>query len=165
MKFLLLLGHDNNLSTVNCSKVLENIIDLTSLGTWVASSEKEENSIKNVLNNDINTYWQSDGFLPHSIEVKFDKLTKLNNILMFFSNKMDQSYSPNFIKIYGGTHELDMTLLKSLKIKNVEGWINLFFYSDSYIYNPPIDIKILKINIFSNQQKGKDSHLRFVRLI
>ena len=185
MKFLLLLGHDNNLSTVNCSKVLENIIDLTSLGTWVASSEKEENSIKNVLNNDINTYWQSDGFLPHSIEVKFDKLTKLNNILMFFSNKMDQSYSPSFIKIYGGTHELDMVLLKSLKIKNIEGWINLFFYSDSldnkihvtddlknynslktgYIYNPPIDIKILKINIFSNQQKGKDSHLRFVRLI
>lgn len=184
-KNLLLLGHDNSVLVKDYSKALRNIVDITSLGKWKASSEREENPISNILDNNIQTYWQSDGFLPHSIDVEFDRITKLNNILLFFSNKMDQSYSPYFIKIYGGTHDFDMVLLRSLVIKNVEGWINLFFYSDclenkihvnedsrsynslntGYIYNPPIDVKILKFTIFTNQQKGKDSHLRFIRLI
>lgn len=184
-KNLLLLGHDNNILVKDYTKVLNNIVDITSLGKWKASSEREENPISNILDNNIHSYWQSDGFLPHFIDVEFDRITKLNNIMMFFSNKMDQSYFPSFIKIYGGTHDFDMVLLRSLVIKNAEGWINLFFYSDclenkihmnqeaksynslntGYIYNPPIDVKILKFTIFTNQQKGKDSHLRFIRLI
>ncbi|XBW35604.1 hypothetical protein QEN19_001178 [Hanseniaspora menglaensis] len=184
-KHILLLGHDNHFGINDCTAVMENFVDITLSGKWAASTEKEENPINNILDSSIYTFWQSDGFLPHSIQVKFEKITQLNNILMFFSNKIDQSYSPYFIKIYGGTHEYDMVLLKSILIKNVEGWVNLFFYSDftenkifdsgssngynsvegGYVYNPPVDVKILKFNIFANQQKGKDSHLRLIRLI
>ena len=183
----LLLGYDKKLQIEDFQHQLLKIKDITMDAEWESSSHRQGFDIESLLNKDINSSWQSNGFLPHIIDVKFGKITRLNNIMMFFSNSQNSSYAPFHIKIYGGTNELDLVLLKDFGIKRVEGFINFFFFSSNiknkvitednqkfknihgllkngYVYNPPIEVKYLKIFIFSNKHRGKDSKLESIRL-
>lgn len=183
----LLLGYDKKLSIQSFIEQFSKIKDITLHAEWEASSNRKENDITAALHRDIDTSWQSNGFLPHIIDVKFTSLTKINNIMMYFSNSQNSSYAPFHIKIYGGTNEADLTLLKDIGIKRVEGFINLFFFDtnvknkvvseedqrfkhihgllkNGYVYNPPIEVKHLKIYIFSNKHRGKDSKLENIRI-
>lgn len=183
----LLLGYDKKLSIQSFIDQFSKIKDITLQAEWESSSSRKENSIAAALERDIDTSWQSNGFLPHIIDVKFTSLRRINNIMMYFSNSQNSSYAPFHIKIYGGTNEADLTLLKDIGIKRVEGFMNLFFFDtniknkvvsenderfkhihgllkNGYVYNPPIQVKHLKIYIFSNKHRGKDSKLESIRI-
>ncbi|KAL6935077.1 uncharacterized protein HGUI_01652 [Hanseniaspora guilliermondii] len=183
----LLLGYDKKLSIKNFVEQMSKIKDITLQAEWESSSHKKDHGIISAIYRDIDTSWQSNGFLPHIIDVKFFSLTRINNIMMYFSNSQNSSYAPFHIKIYGGTSEFDLTLLKDIGIKRVEGFINLFFFDtniknkvvskddqrfkhihgllkNGYVYNPPILVKYLKIFIFSNKHRGKDSKLESIRI-
>lgn len=183
----LLLGYDKKLYLEMFDTQLLTIKDISEDGHWESSSNKPANNIMNVINNSMDDFWQSNGYLPHTIDVKFPKLTRINNIMMYFSNSQNSSYAPYHIKIYGGTNELDLVLLKDIGIKSVEGFINIFFFDSNiknkvvteddqrfihihgllkngYVYNPPIEVKFLKISIFSNRHRGKDSKLESVKI-
>lgn len=183
----LLLGYDKKLSIQNFIEQFSNLKDITLQAVWESSSNKKGHEIANALHRDIDTSWQSNGVLPHIIDARFTCLTKINNIMMYFSSSQNSSYAPFHIKIYGGTNEADLTLLKDIGIKRVEGFVNFFFFDtnvknkvvseedqrfkhihgllkNGYVYNPPIEVKQLKIYIFSNKHRGKDSKLENIRI-
>ena len=183
----LLLGYDKKLYLEMIDAQLLTIKDISEDGHWESSSNRPANNIMNLTNSSMDEFWQSNGYLPHIIDVKFPKLTRINNIVMYFSNSQNSSYAPYHIKIYGGTNELDLVLLKDIGIKSVEGFVNIFFFDSNiknkvvteddqrfkhihgllkngYVYNPPIEVKFLKISIFSNRHRGKDSKLESVKI-
>lgn len=91
---------------------LNNQIDVGGAGNsvWTVSSAKHGNGVRNLMHyHDLNTFWQSDGALPHVIRIRLSQLTPVEAIALYVNSGVDQSYSPRVIKVKAGTHEGDMT--------------------------------------------------------
>jgi len=41
------------------------------------------------------TYWQSDGQLPHLVNIQFRRKTTVHDIFIFTDYKLDESYTPS----------------------------------------------------------------------
>ena len=41
------------------------------------------------------TYWQSDGQLPHLVNIQFQKKTTIRNVWIYADYKADESYTPS----------------------------------------------------------------------
>jgi anaphase-promoting complex subunit 10 len=41
------------------------------------------------------TYWQSDGQLPHLVNIQFRRKTTVHDIYIFTDYKLDESYTPS----------------------------------------------------------------------
>jgi len=60
----------------------------------------------------VDTYWQSDGQLPHLVNVQFRKKTTVQDICIYTDYKLDESYTPSRISIRAGTHFNDLQVSK-----------------------------------------------------
>ncbi|KAL6950232.1 hypothetical protein ACO0QE_000908 [Hanseniaspora vineae] len=139
-------------------------LDVTNMVYWKASSSKADRPIGNITDANPATFWQSDGFLPHIIEAHSVKKLSLTSINMFFSLTMDESYSPYLIKVYAGNGLLDLTLIRTLEVLNVNGWVSFRFGPGSES-SDTLECQYLKFIIYTNHQNGKDTHLRGIRLL
>jgi len=70
---------------------------------WSLSSAKVGNGVEQLGDGDTNTFWQSDGQLPHSITIHFPRKTRLSSICFFVDQKGDESYCPCRISIRVGS--------------------------------------------------------------
>jgi hypothetical protein len=43
----------------------------------------------------MDTYWQSDGQLPHLVNIQFRRKTTVHDICIFTDYKLDESYTPS----------------------------------------------------------------------
>ena len=50
--------------------------------------------INELLCDNVEKYWQSDGPQPHSVTVEFDVKTDISFIMMYLDYKNDESYTP-----------------------------------------------------------------------
>lgn len=50
--------------------------------------------INQLLDERVETYWQSDGPQPHTITIEFQKYTEISFLLMYLDYKLDESYTP-----------------------------------------------------------------------
>ena len=56
----------------------------------------------------MDTYWQSDGQLPHLVNVQFQRKTTISDIYIYTDYKLDESYTPSRISVRVGTHFNDL---------------------------------------------------------
>lgn len=138
-------------------------INLTALAYWKTSSYKDGNHIKEALDDNPQTFWQSDGSQPHYIDICFSKRVEVIQLAFFFSLLIDESYTPQVIKVYAGHSLSDATLYKTLEIRNVNGWVALTF-EDNRPNDKLLKCQFLRLTIPVNHENGKDTHLRGVRL-
>lgn len=80
------------------------------------------------------TYWQSDGQLPHLVNIQFQKKTTISDIYIYTDYKLDESYTPSRISIRVGTHFNDLQEIEVIMLTEPSGmWlfslICLFTYS------------------------------------
>ncbi|KAH1019888.1 hypothetical protein HUJ04_009639 [Dendroctonus ponderosae] len=45
------------------------------------------------------TYWQSDGQLPHLVNIQFQRKTTISDIYIYTDYKLDESYTPSRIQL------------------------------------------------------------------
>lgn len=64
--------------------------------------------VEQLRDNCMDTYWQSDGQLPHLVNIQFQKKTAINQIYIYTDYKLDESYTPSRISIRSGTHFNDL---------------------------------------------------------
>ncbi|KPI82909.1 Anaphase promoting complex subunit 10-like protein [Leptomonas seymouri] len=107
---------------------LHNQIDVGCAGSvvWSVSSAKHGNGVRHLMQyHDLNTFWQSDGVLPHVIRIRLSQLTPVEAIALYMNSAVDQSYSPRVIKVKAGTHEGDMTEVAKADIGAGQecGWV------------------------------------------
>lgn len=80
----------------------------------------------------MDTYWQSDGQLPHLVNIQFQRKTMVSHIYIYTDYKLDESYTPSRISIRAGTHFNDLQEIEVIELIEPSGewlaalWISTF---------------------------------------
>lgn len=62
---------------------------------WSLSSCKPGFGVDQLRDDITETYWQSDGQLPHLVNIQFKRKTTIRDICIYTDYKLDESYTPN----------------------------------------------------------------------
>jgi len=62
---------------------------------WSLSSCKAGFGIDQLRDECTDTYWQSDGQLPHLVNIQFRKKTTIQDVWIYADYKADESYTPS----------------------------------------------------------------------
>lgn len=147
--------------------LMEDLTNISNLAYWKASSYKTSNPIENVINDDPESYWQSDGSQPHIVDIYFSKRIELALLAVFFGFEIDESYSPKVVKLYVGDSISDLIYYEEWYIGKVTQWYIRKFPSledTDGEQNIPIKCHVLRLVFPVNHDNGKDTHLRGVRI-
>lgn len=96
---------DNGASGATVSRELESS-DKREIGNeavWTLSTAKPGNGVDQLRDDNIDTFWQSDGPQPHLINIQFHKKMRIKEIALYTDYKLDESYTPSKISIRSGT--------------------------------------------------------------
>ncbi|CAD7967133.1 unnamed protein product [Amoebophrya sp. A120] len=121
-------GPNTTMSHQNQHQQHNNYQNLREVGTdahWTLSSAKPGNGLQQLRDDKVDTFWQSDGFLPHLIDLKFSKKTKISEIYFYLSFREDESYTPASLSVRIGNSSEDLEEVQAFDLKEPEGWIRL----------------------------------------
>ncbi|KAF9090602.1 Anaphase-promoting complex subunit 10 [Mortierella sp. AD031] len=138
------------------------MVEIGRQATWSVSSAKTGHGIELLRDNDLDTYWQSDGPAPHVVNMQFEKKTSIRQV-SFFRDKQDESYTPLRVSIRGGTNHHDLKELYSLDVEEATGWVNVNLAELSGSGRPP-RVFLLQLAVLSNHHSGRDTHIRQLKL-
>ncbi|XP_010029785.1 anaphase-promoting complex subunit 10 isoform X3 [Eucalyptus grandis] len=100
--------------------------DLREMGkkaVWSVSSCKPGNGVSSLRDDNLDTYWQSDGAQPHLVNVQFQKKVKLQMVALYVDFKLDESYTPSKISIRAGDGFHNLKEIKTVELLKPSGWI------------------------------------------
>ncbi|KAF8940550.1 anaphase-promoting complex subunit 10 [Dissophora ornata] len=138
-------------------------VEIGRLATWSVSSAKTNCGLEMLRDNDLKTYWQSDGPQPHIVNMQFEKKTSVQQVSIYYDAKEDESYTPSRISIRGGTGYHDLKELINMELEVIVGWVNINLEDMPGSGRPP-RVFLLQLAIISNQLGGKDTHIRQLKL-
>lgn len=92
---------------------------------WSLSSAKPGNGVDQLRDDNLESYWQSDGGQPHLVNIQFHKKMAISEVALYLDFKLDESYTPKKVAIYSGTNYHDLTEVQSIEINEPHGWISL----------------------------------------
>jgi anaphase-promoting complex subunit 10 len=115
--------------------------DIGSSANWSVSSAKYGNGVHQLRDETSNSFWQSDGALPHVIRVEFPRLTAVHSVAVLLSFSKDESYTPSKLSIRAGTHEDDIAEVVALEMSQPNGWIVQTLVDDSVGIAAPSTIR------------------------
>eukprot|EP00088_Acartia_fossae_P024932 TRINITY_DN25774_c0_g2_i1.p1 TRINITY_DN25774_c0_g2~~TRINITY_DN25774_c0_g2_i1.p1 ORF type:complete len:172 (-),score=35.41 TRINITY_DN25774_c0_g2_i1:47-562(-) len=104
---------------------------------------------------------QSDGQLPHLVNVQFKKKTTVQDVALYTDYKLDESYTPTRISVRVGTNFNDLQEIEVVDISEPSGWIVIPLKD---INEKLIRTFMLQIAILQNHQQGRDTHLRQIKI-
>ncbi|EDW85875.1 uncharacterized protein Dwil_GK23298 [Drosophila willistoni] len=155
-----------NTSTVNeedplSEERLGGVREVGSQAVWSLSSCKPGFGVERLRDNIMDTYWQSDGQLPHLVNIQFHKRTNISQIYIYTDYKLDESYTPSRISIRSGTNFNDLQELQVIDLSEPTGWVQIPI-KDGNVKS--IRTFMLQIAVISNHQNGRDTHMRQIRI-
>ncbi len=144
--------------------------DLASLGpvrevggqaTWSLSSCKPGFGVDQLRDGSVETYWQSDGQLPHLVNIQFRRKTAVSDVAVYADFKLDESYTPSRISVRCGTNFSDLQEIEVVELQEPSGWerIRLKDLNDKLVRTFMVQIAVI-----ANHQQGRDTHLRQIRV-
>lgn len=128
---------------------------------WSLSSCKPGFGVERLRDNIMDTYWQSDGQLPHLVNIQFHKRTNISQIYIYTDYKLDESYTPSRISIRSGTNFNDLQELQVIDLSEPNGWVQIPI-KDGNVKS--LRTFMLQIAVISNHQNGRDTHMRQIRV-
>ena len=135
--------------------------EIGTLGVWSVSSCKSGYGVRNLRDDSLETYWQSDGVQPHWVAVEFPKKTNIRKIGIYMDYIQDESYTPSKISILSGYSFQHLKQEVELELHEPKGWRFIELYDVRHHY---IRAFIILIQITNNHQNGRDTHLRQVKI-
>ncbi|KAH8503589.1 hypothetical protein H0E87_014752 [Populus deltoides] len=140
--------------------------DLREMGkkaAWSVSSCKPGNGVSSLRDDNLDTYWQSDGAQPHLVNIQFQKKVKLQLVVLYVDFKLDESYTPSKISIRAGDGFHNLKEIKTMELVKPTGWVYL-----SLSGNDPretfVNTFMLQIAVLSNHLNGRDTHVRQIKV-
>ncbi|VDO11560.1 unnamed protein product [Rodentolepis nana] len=137
------------------------LCDVSDRAVWCLSSCKNNHGINELLNESLESYWQSDGPQPHTVTIQFPQKTVISEICLYNDYRVDESYTPSRMAIRVGNHIGDLVELTEVELHEPSGWSALPLHWPN---GAPVSLFTLQIRILANHQNGRDTHLRAVRL-
>lgn len=117
--------------------------------------------MEQLRDNSMETYWQSDGQLPHLVNIQFHRKTTISQIYIYSDYKLDESYTPSRISIRCGTHFNDLNEIEIIDLCEPSGWIVVPIKN---IREKPIRTFMIQVAVISNHQNGRDTHMRQIKI-
>ncbi|ORX39107.1 anaphase-promoting complex, subunit 10-domain-containing protein [Kockovaella imperatae] len=144
--------------------------ELGHLPTWSVSTHKYGFGVDNLRDGNDNTFWQSEGPQPHTIDLSFPKRVFISAISLHTSHPRDDSYTPSKISIKAGTSIHDLQEVRFCEFSKPNGWMHIPLRpmdsssEGQEIDGPPIPAHHLRILILANHLNGKDTHVRGLKV-
>eukprot|EP01083_Nonionella_stella_P022799 63033_1 len=140
--------------------------EIGSEAVWTLSSAKPGNGVLQLRDNNIDTFWQSDGSQPHLVNIEFHKKMKILDIALYADFKLDESYTPNKLSIRVGTSFDDLKEIRQVDLDEPQGWVPIAVSpiatqtgDESYLRS-----NVIQIAILSSHQNGRDTHIRQIKI-
>jgi anaphase-promoting complex subunit 10 len=138
--------------------------ELNELGVWTLSSARLGSGVEQLLDGNLNTFWQSDGTQPHSLTVQFPRKTWVSELCMQVDFKADESYTPSRVAVSVGNSPHDLIEVQSVDLLEPIGWFNFALGQSSGGSFQPVKTHVVQLSILQNQHNGRDTHIRQVKL-
>ena len=144
--------------------------ELGSDAVFTISSSKPGNGVEQLRDNNLETYWQSDGSFPHLITIQFLRKTTISKLCIYLDYNLDESYTAKKMSICSGTCMHDLVDTKSVELNEPIGWVVIPLrdpsLSSEYIENGEfLRVHLIQIKILSMHQNGRDTHIRQVKIL
>lgn len=123
---------------------------------WELSSAKVGHGIQELRDDDLSTFWQSSGQMPHKIKILFHKKQAIAQIAIYVDYNRDESYTPAMICIKSLNAMNDYRVVCTRVLQNPSGW--MVFTTNN------LKSKKILIEILSSQDDGKDTHIRQIKI-
>jgi anaphase-promoting complex subunit 10 len=130
------------------------------------SSAKPGNGVEQLRDDSLDTYWQSDGSSPHTINIQFLRKALLTKLCIYVDHSMDESYTPRKIVLSSGScvHDLaDIAVIPELN--EPVGW--LIIDLEKCMHADGVGSKrsflptyFVQIRVTGMHQNGKYTHVR-----
>jgi len=139
--------------------------EINNLAHFSVSSHKPGNSVKELLSDDLDKYWQSDGQQPHLLTIHFLRRVEIRAIRFYVDYNQDESYTPIFVVLLAGTGHHDLIEFASMPLTNPVGWQEVDLSNvGGGDDGRSLCCWIVQVQIRENHQNGKDTHIRGIKL-
>ena len=129
--------------------------------TWSLSICKPGYGVEQLRDDSHESYWQSDGQLPHLVNVQFRRKTTVQSVAVYTDYKLDESYTPTRISIRVGTNFNDLQEIEVVDLQEPSGWVVIPLKD---INEKLVRTFLLQVAVIQNHQQGRDTHLRQVKV-
>jgi anaphase-promoting complex subunit 10 len=153
-----------------CSGTADGRPFFTYIDAWCAGVDQ-------IRDDNVDTYWQSDGAQPHLINIQFHRKMSLLEVALYLDYNLDESYTPKKIAIKAGTTFHDLVEIQVVDLHEPMGWVKLSLVNpaaaaeqgQSKTDDEPaaagrssllLRAHFLQICIIAMHQNGRDTHIR-----
>jgi len=157
------------MSAAATSKASSEEREIGEMAVWSLSTAKPGNGVEQLRDDNVDTYWQSDGPQPHLINIQFHKKMRVHEIKIYTDFKLDESYTPSRIAIRVGSTFHDLRDIHTEVLTEPSGWVS--------ILRPPSDTApddgseggvlrthFIQVAVLANHQNGRDTHIRQIKI-
>lgn len=151
---------------IEVSSELEELSNERELGCFsvlTISSAKPGNGVEQLRDDNLDTFWQSDGTFPHLINLQFNRRVVVTKLCLYLNYSVDESYTPKKIVVSIGSCIHDLTDIVSSEMSEPTGWVS-FIFNDDEEATELIQGHFLQVKVLSMHQNGKDTHIRQVKV-
>lgn len=138
--------------------------DIGPQASWTVSSAKPGFDIALVQDASLESYWQSDGPQPHYINIHFDRLVGFTYLSIYLNFQLDESYTPNAIRILSGMGYHTLLEIQSIEFLEPVGWHHIDLTQLLSQTDCLFETRLIQIQVLTNHQNGKDTHIRAIRI-
>nr|CAB3234785.1 anaphase-promoting complex subunit 10-like [Phallusia mammillata] len=139
----------------------EGLKEIGAQAVWSVSSCKQGYGVSLLRDNNLETYWQSDGSQPHMVNIQFRRKTTLHSIGIYTDYKSDESYTPNKLSVRVGNDFNDLHEIEMVEINEPSGWV--WIKLNDSVHGKPTRTFMAQIAVLQNHQNGRDTHLRQIK--
>ncbi|KAL2256229.1 hypothetical protein VTK26DRAFT_1964 [Humicola hyalothermophila] len=139
--------------------------EINNLAHFGVSSHKPGNGVAELLSDDLDKYWQSDGQQPHMITIHFLRRVEIRAIRFYVDYNQDESYTPTHIVFYAGTGHHDLVQFAEVLLTNPVGWQDVPIAGcGGGADGNSLCCWIVQMHVKENHQNGKDTHIRGLKV-
>lgn len=138
--------------------------ELDTEASFTISSAKPGNGVEQLRDNSLETYWQSDGSFPHSINVQFFRKVEVTKVCIYLNHSVDESYTPKKMSISAGSCSHDLVDIISTELQEPTGWVVFDLTSEGNGEPQNFRCHYLQVKVLSMHQNGKDTHIRQIKV-
>lgn len=143
--------------------VEDDLREMAKKAAWSVSSYKPGNGVSSLCDDNLDTYWQSDGAQPHLVNIQFQKKVKLQLVVLYVNFKLDESYTPSKITIRSGDGFHNLKEIKTVELVKPIGWVYISL-SGNDAREAFVNTFMLQIAVLSNHLNGRDTHVRQIKV-
>ncbi|XP_073197345.1 anaphase-promoting complex subunit 10 isoform X2 [Lepidochelys kempii] len=96
--------------------------EIGSQAVWSLSSCKPGFGVDQLRDDNLETYWQSDGSQPHLVNIQFRRKTTVKTLCIYADYKSDESYTPSKISVRVGNNFHNLQEIRDIKKPDRDDW-------------------------------------------